>query len=322
MSHKAALILGALVTAIASAASAEPRWPDHPVHVVVPFAAGSLVDIVPRIIFDHVSVQTHQVFVIENRPGASGTLGAAAVAKSNRDGYTILVNSNAQVLASLFYRNLGYDASRDFAAVAPLVSYANVLVISRNKNIGTVDDFVRTAKAQKGKMTFASLGVGTATYMTAERFRVSAGFEATHVPFKGAPEAIREVMEGRVDYCFCAIGTTLPFIRQRTLIALAVSTPMRSAFLPEVPTTLERGFANSDYTPWLGLFAPSRTPPNVIGKLHDRVVDALRSHTVEEKLAAFSVGPMVLSLSDFDSFVKREAAINSALVRQLDLRAH
>lgn len=296
-------------------------WPEKAIHVIVPFGAGSLADLVPRIIFDRVSERIHQPIIIENRPGAGGTRGATAVAASSPDGYTILVNSNAQVNAPLLYAHLSYRAG-DFAAVAALVTYPDALIIAPSKHITTLKQFVRVAKARKDGMTFAAFGIGTAAYMSAERFRLSTGYDAIHVPFKGAPAAILEVVEGRVDYCFCGVGTSLPFIRQGSLLALAVSTPTRSPLLPDVPTTIEAGFPDSDYTPWIGLFAPAQTSRDVIERLHDEVIAALKERSVQAKLTALGTDPAVMSISKFEAFVEHDAALNKRLINALGLKPH
>jgi tripartite-type tricarboxylate transporter receptor subunit TctC len=166
-------------------------------------------------------------------------------------------------------------------------------------------------------MTFASLGVGSAIYLNAERFNLSAGFEATNVPFKGAPAAILAVIKGRVDYCFCAIGTTLQYIKTGGLIPLAVSSPNRSPLLPAVPTTLEEGFAHSDFTPWLGLFAPASTPAPVLNKLHDAVETALNSAHVREKLIKLGVDPMPMSRKEFEAYVQRDMKRKAMLISKM-----
>lgn len=297
-------------------------WPDKPIRVIVPFGAGSVIDIVPRVIFARVAEQMHQSIVIEDRPGAGGIIGAAAVAKSPPDGYTFLVNSNAQVTAPLLHADLSYDPVHDFTAVAPLFTYPDVLIISRSQHITSLDAFVRAAKARDGGMTFASLGIGTGTFMSAERFRLSAGYAATAIQFRGAAEAIREVLAGRVDYCFCSTGTTLALIRQGGLAPLAVSTPSRSPLLPDVPTTLEAGFADSDYRVWIGLFAPSRTPPEVIKKLNHEIAEAVRSQDVRDRFEQLGLDALVLSPDEFSRFVEHETNLNIALVQKLGLQPH
>jgi tripartite-type tricarboxylate transporter receptor subunit TctC len=310
----------AIITAGILPANAGETWPERPVHVVVPWGGGSLADLVPRIIFDRISPRIGQSVVIENRPGAGGTIGAAVVAQSTPDGYILLVNTNAQVNAPLFYTKLSYDPARDLIPVALLATYPDALVVASSTHIGTLEQFVRAAKTRKNGLTFAAFGAGSAAYMGAERFRLAAKYDAVQVPFKGAPAAIREVMEGRVDFCFCGVGTSLPFIRDGKLTALAISTPARSPLLPNVPTTLEAGFLNSDYTPWIGLFAPAHTQPDIVRRLHDAVVAALGEPSVREKLAAIGTEPVVMSTAEFEAFAERDFALSKTLVEALALK--
>jgi tripartite-type tricarboxylate transporter receptor subunit TctC len=198
-------------------AISDSAWPAKPVRVIVPFAAGSLIDVVPRIIFNEVSIDDHQTFIVENRSGAGSIIGAALVAKSAPDGYTILANSSAQAISPFLHKELALNPLRDFVAVAPLAAYASVLVVSPAKGLKNLRQFVDWARANPDSLTVAGQ-VGAAMYMTAERFNQSAGIEAIDVPFRGAAAAINEVAEGRIDYCFCAIGTTLPYIRSGKLV--------------------------------------------------------------------------------------------------------
>lgn len=299
-------------------ATSDEAWPARQVRVIVPFAAGSLVDIVPRIIFNELSIAFHQTFVVENRSGAGSTIGAAVVARSAPDGYTILANGAGQTIVPFLYKDLRFDARRDFVAVAPLAAYANVLVVSPVKGVKNLRQFVDWAQAKRGALTVAGQ-VGAALYMSAERFNRSAGIEATHVPFRGAAAAISEVVAGRVDYCFCGIGTALPYIRSGKLLALAVSTARRAPSLLDTPTTLEAGFADSDYTPWLGLFAPARTPPGVIQKINDAVRNAEQTPAVRAKFDRLALMPMTMSPDEFDTFVRREMALNSSLIKGFGL---
>jgi tripartite-type tricarboxylate transporter receptor subunit TctC len=301
-------------------ANAGDSWPEKPIHVVVPWGGGSLADLVPRIIFDWISRRIRQPVVIENRAGAGGTIGSAVVAQSIPDGYTLLVNSNAQVNAPLLYAKLSYDPVHDFVPVALLVTFPDALVVASSKHITTLEQFVRAAKARKDGFTFAAFGVGSASHMGAERFRLAAGYSAIQVAFKGAPPAIREVMEGRIDFCFCGVGTTLPFIRDGKLTALAVSTPKRSPLLPDVPSTLEAGFPNSDYTPWIGLFAPARTPPDNVRRLHDEVVAALNDRGVHDRLITLGTEPVIMTSDQFAAFAERNAALSKTLVEALAVK--
>ncbi len=299
-------------------ATSDEAWPAKPVRVIVPFAAGSLVDIVPRMIFNEVSTAAHQTFIVENRSGAGSTIGAALVAKSARDGYTLLANGAGQATMPFLYKDLPFDPRRDFVAVAPLAAYANVLVVSPAKGVKNLRQFVDRAQAKRGAFTVAGQ-FGSALYMTAERFNRSAGIEAIHVPFRGAAAAISEVAAGRIDYCFCGIGTALPYIRSGKLLALAVSTARRATSLPDVPTTLEAGFADSDYTPWLGLFAPAGTPPKIVQKINDAVRNAEDAPAVRTNFERLALTPMTMSPSEFDAFVRRQMALNSSLIKTLGL---
>ena len=198
---------------------------------------------------------------MENRGGAGGTIGANAVAKADPDGYTMLAHSSAHSATPAIYPNAPYSAANDFITVAALGSSPNIVVVAPDKGFKTLQELVAAAKAKNGAMTFGTAGVGSSTHFTTERLRFSAGFEGVHVPFRGMPEVLTEVMTGRVDFCYSTIAAALPFIRDNKLLALAVSTPKRSSALPNVPTTIELGYKNSDYTFWNGLFLPVKTPP-------------------------------------------------------------
>lgn len=299
-----ALVVVVLLAASASAQAAD--WPAKPIRMMIPFGAGSATDVIPRIVFDRLGAQLGQQIVVENRGGAGGTIGEAMVAKADPDGYTLLTTSSAHTIAPALYPHLSYDVARDFTAIGAIGSVPNVLIIAPSKGIKTIKDFVAAAKAKPNSLSFASLGVGSAVYMSAERFRISAGYQAVHVPFKGGTEALTEVMAGRVDYYFCPIATALPFIRDGKLLALAVSSPVRAAALPDVPTTLEAGFPNSDYSFWIGVFAPAKTPHDIVAKLNAEIVKAMQTPQVKDKLTALGVVPATVTPEEFDKQVKGE----------------
>lgn len=281
-------------------------WPSKPIRAIIPFGAGSATDVVPRIVLEQLSAQLGQPIVVENRGGAGGTIGSAMVAKAEPDGYTILVNSSAHTITPSIYPNLSYDVARDFAAVAAVGNVPNVLIIAPSKGLNTVQDFVLAAKAKPGSFNFASVGIGSAVHLSAERFRLSAGYEAVHIPFKGGAEALTEVIAGRVDYYFCPIATALPHIRDGRLLGLAVSSPMRASTMPGLTTTLEAGYPDSDYTFWIGVFVPSQTPAEIVAKLHQELQMALQAPAVKDKLAALGVEPMPLTTAAFGAQVKEE----------------
>jgi tripartite-type tricarboxylate transporter receptor subunit TctC len=217
------LAFTALGMLLAGSQAEAQAWPAKPLRAIVPIAPGSITDIVPRVVFEQLSAQLGQTVVVENRPGGAQTIGANAVAKSDPDGYTLLANSAAHAIAPALNANLSYHPARDFAAVIPLGIVPNVLVVSSEKGFKTVGDFVAAAKVKPGAMNFASAGVGTATHLSAMRFQSSAGVQAVHVPFKGGPEAITELMAGRVDFFFAPVGVALPYVKEGKLVALVVN---------------------------------------------------------------------------------------------------
>ena len=295
-------------------------WPSKPIRAVIPFGAGSATDIVPRIVFDPLSAQLGQPIVVENRVGAGSTIGAAAVAKAEPDGHTVLATSSAHTITPAVYASLPYDPAADFAAVIPFGSLPNVLVISPSKGFKTIQDMVAAAKAKPGSFNYASVGVGSATHLSVERLRLSAGFEAVHVPFRGGPEALTEVMAGRVEFYFCPINTALPFIREGRLLALVVNSPKRAAELPDVPTVLEAGYRDAEFPIWIGMLAPAKTPRDVIGKLHAETVKALQIPATQDRLVKTGIEPLIISPAEFDARVRKEIETNGALAKAAGIK--
>ncbi|NOJ46005.1 Bug family tripartite tricarboxylate transporter substrate binding protein [Bradyrhizobium archetypum] len=314
------VLVAGMSLAFVSAVDAQP-WPTKPLRAIVPFGAGSTTDIIPRVVFEQLSSQLGHGIVVENRSGAGGTIGAGFVAKADPDGYTLLVNSNAHTIAPSLYPNLSYDPARDFAAVISLGSLAGVLVVSPEKGFKTAGDLVAAAKAKPGALTFSSVGVGTATHLSAERFRISAGVDALHIPFRGGAEAMSEVMAGRVDFFFGPVGLVLPLVRDGKLTALAVNGVKRSAALPDVPTTLEVGFVDAEYPIWIGVFLPANTPRDIVDKLSTETLAALQSSKVAAKLSALGVDPISMTPSEFDAYVRKEIAVNATLVKAIGIKA-
>jgi tripartite-type tricarboxylate transporter receptor subunit TctC len=286
------------------------------VTVIVPFTAGSSTDIMARTVAQRLSEQLGQSFIVENRPGAGGTIGVGAVAKADPDGHTILVHSSSYTITPTTYPNTPYNTLRDLVGITPLALIPNVLVISPAKGMQSVQDLVRAAKAKPGVMSFASAGVGTATQLNGERFRLGAGIEVLHVPFRGTPEALTEVIAGRVDYYFCPVNAVLPMLAdKKQLMGLAVGSSKRSAALPEMLTTVEAGVPNSDYNFWVGMFVPSKTPRDIVNRLHQETAKALEVKAVRESLAKLGAEPMLMRLDEFDAYIRNEITSNAALVK-------
>ena len=282
-------------------------WPSKPIRAIISFAAGSATDIVPRVVFEPLSAQLGQPIVVENRGGAGTTIAAGMVAKAEPDGHTLLATSSAHTMVPTVYPNATYDTVADFAAVVSLGSGPNVLVVLPSKGFKTAGDLVAAAKSKPGSFNFASAGVGTATHLSAERFRMAAGFDAVHIPFRGGPEALTEVLSGRAEFYFCPLGTALSYIRDGKLLALAVSSPKRAALLPDVPSVLEV-FSNSDYAFWIGIFMPVKTPRDIIEKLNRETMKAMQIPNVKERLAVLGLDPMPLTPAEFDAQVRAEIA--------------
>jgi tripartite-type tricarboxylate transporter receptor subunit TctC len=297
------------------------EWPSKNIRAIVPFSAGSATDIIPRTVFNQLSIDLGQPIIVENRTGAGGTLGATAVARAEPDGYTLLAISSAHTIIPSVYPNAGYDAVHDFSGVIPLGNLPNVLVVAPAAGFKSVKDLVAAAKAKNGTITYASAGTGTATHFSAERLRLAAGFEGGHIPFRGGPEAVTEVMTGRVDFYFAPMALVLPLIKDGKLQALAVSSPSRASALPDVPTTLEAGFPNSDYLFWVAVFVPAKTPPAVIARLHQQTQKTLATPSMREKLAKLGVEPMAMTSSELDALVKAEIPINATIVKAVNIKA-
>jgi len=312
--------LGLLIVVIAGCGHALAQsWPSRPIHAIVPFAAGSATDVVPRTVLEPLSVQLGQPIVVENRGGAGTTIGAAIVAKAEPDGYTLLATSSAHTLVPTVYPHAPYDTAVDFAAVISLGTGPNVLVVSPAKSFKTARDLVAAAKARPGALNFASAGVGTATHLSAERFRMAAGIEAVHIPFRGGAESITEVLSGRADFLFTPLGIALPQVRAGNLVALAVSSPKRAALLPEVPSVLEL-FPNSDYPFWIGIFMPAKTPRDIIEKFHREAVKTMQFPNVKERLQTLGMEPMQLTPAEFDARVRAEIGTTGVLAKAAGLR--
>jgi tripartite-type tricarboxylate transporter receptor subunit TctC len=308
----------ALATPVLPRIASAQQWPSKPIRVIIGFSAGSTIDILGRVVADPLSAALGQPMIIDNRGGAGGSIGSAVVAKAEPDGHTILINASAHSVAPAAYPNAPYHAGRDFAAVAMIGVVPNVLVIAPSKGIKTLKQLADAAK--KGSVSFASAGVASASHWGAERFRLSAGFDAVHVPFKGGIEALTDVMTGRVDFMSVGVSSALPFIREGKLLALGVATRKRSSALPDVPTTIEAGFPDSDYTYWNGVLVPAKTPRAIVERLHAETMKVLKLPAVIEKLKPLGVEPMPLTPTEFDAMIAKEIETNIALVKAAGLK--
>src|SRR6267142_230348 len=279
------ILLGFLVTFTAHAEG----WPSRLIKATIPFGAGSATDVVPRLVFDRLAAELGQPIVIENRAGAGGTLGTAVVAKAEPDGYSILAHSSALTIAPAIFPNLTFDATKDLSSALMIGSSANVMIVPNSRPWKTVKDFIAEAKAKPGSISFGSVGIGSAVHISAEKFRLAAGIEATHVPYRGGAEVITDILGARIDFYFCPLATALPLIREGQVRALVVSTPKRVPDLPDVPTPLEAGLKNAESAIWFGVFVPAKTPGAIIDRFHAAGVKVLNDPATQESLKKLGV---------------------------------
>jgi len=271
-------------------------------------------------VFDRLSAELGQPIVVENRAGAGGTVGAAAIAKSEPDGYSILAHSSALTIAPAIFPNLTYDATKDLSSVLMIGSSANVMIVPNARPWKTIQDFIADAKAKPGSISFGSVGIGSAVHISAEKFRLAAGIEATHVPYRGGSEVIADILGGRIDLYFCPLATALPLIKEGRVKALVVSTNKRVADLPEVPTPAEIGLKNADSRIWFGVFVPAKTPRDIVEQLHAAGEKVLSDPMMQESLKKLGVEPMPLGPKDMDDLVARETAANLELIKAAGIK--
>jgi tripartite-type tricarboxylate transporter receptor subunit TctC len=309
-------------TALCVSTAVAQDWPTKAIRAIVPLTAGSATDMIGRTVLDQLSQQLGQPIVMENRPGAGNTIGMATAARSDADGYTLLINSSSHTIVPATYGNLPFDTLRDFTPVIPLGNMPTVLVVSPSRGYKNVADFVAAAKAKPGSMNYSTAGAGNFSHFASEVFRRAAGFQAVHVPSKGAPEALTEVLTERVDFFFSPLILALPFLKEGKLQALAVSGSQRAVALPDVPTTAEAGYRDSEYNFWVGMFAPAKVPAPILGTLYKQSAAAVQNPSVREKLAKLGVDPMVLSDAAFAKLVREEVATNIRIAAAVGIKAN
>jgi tripartite-type tricarboxylate transporter receptor subunit TctC len=309
-----------LALVLASSAARAETYPSRLIKAVIPFGAGSAADVLPRLVFDRLAIELGQPIVIENRVGAGGTIGTSAVAKSDADGYTILAHSSALTAAPALFPNLGYDTARDLASVLMLGSSANVMIVPPTRPWKTVQDLIADAKAKPGSISFGSPGIGSAVHISSEKFKLAAGIEATHVPYRGGSEVVTDILGGRIDFYFCPLATALPLIREGRVRALVVSTPKRAADLPDVPTPEEAGLKGADSAIWFGVFVPAKTPRDIVDKLHAAGIKVLTDPAMQESLKKLGVETSAMTPAEMDALVVRETAATTELIKAAGIK--
>ena len=311
MVRSLAFVAVALIVPVAASAQ---DWPGkQPIKIVVPFTAGSATDITARTVFEQVGKQIGQTFLVENRGGAGTTLGMAQAAKSDPDGYTMLVHSTSHVVVASTYPNLTFNVAEDFAAVSALADVPFVIAAATKHK--TLKDMIDAGKAPGALIHYGSAGAGSSGHLFMERFRIAAGFPATHVPFRGTPEGMTEVIAGRIDMYPAPAVNAVPLDKDGKIISLAVSSVRRLPLMPDVRTVAEAGLPGAEYNFWIGAFLPAKTPKPIIERLNKEIVAALKVQSVADKIIALGGAPMPMTPAEFDTFVRKEIAVNAEIVK-------
>lgn len=295
-------------------------FPSRPVKLVVPFSPGSASDILARVVAEKLQPALGQPCIVENRPGAGGTIATALVARAEPDGHTLVVVSAGHVVNPAIYKSLPYDTLRDLSGVIPLASLPSVLVVPGNSSFKVLKDLTDAARVQPGKLNFVSGGVGSASHVNAEKFCHAARIKATHVPLRGAPEMAIEISSGRADFGFMPVIAALPALKEGRLGALAVSHESRTRVLPDVPTIVEAGEPGGLFNFWIGLLAPARTPRSIVQTLHSAVGAILHSKEVGERYARLGAEVMELTPDRFDAFMADELRTLSGVISAANVR--
>jgi tripartite-type tricarboxylate transporter receptor subunit TctC len=317
--HKAIIPLRSLVVAAALAltsVSAMADYPERPLRVIVPFAAGGATDVIARTVAQAMSVRLGQSIVVENKAGANGNIGGAAAARSEPDGYTLLMATSSHAINASLYQKLSYSLTRDFAALSNLASVPLLLVVHPSVPVNSVSELAAYAKANAASVNYASGGVGTASHLSGEQFSTLAGAKITHVAYKGGAQALNDMIGGQVQIMFANLPEVLSLVQSGKLKALAVTGSTRHAALPDVPAFSETTFPGMNARSWFGLFAPAGTPPAIVEKLAQTIVQSVADPAVQERLKGLGADPVGDDRATFQKYVNDEVARWAVLVAQ------
>ncbi|MGJ7581293.1 Bug family tripartite tricarboxylate transporter substrate binding protein [Variovorax sp. RHLX14] len=307
--NSAIVMLAALAasSAFAQGAAAPPgTYPTKPITMVVPFPPGGPTDLIARVLAQTLGEQLGQPVLVDNRGGANGNIGANYVAKAPADGYTILYNTSSITLSPSLYKNVPYDVSKDFTPIASVAVVPLGLVINPSVPVNTIGEFIAYAKANPGKLSYGSAGNGNVTHLGAFQFVQANGIEATHVPYKGSAPADVDLVGGQIQFMTDTVNSVMPFVRDKRLKMLAVTTGKRMALFPDVPTLAESGMPGFEVGAWQGVMAPSGTPPAVVTRLNVEIVRALNSTAVRERLALQGAEPLGSTPAAYGAYVQKE----------------
>jgi tripartite-type tricarboxylate transporter receptor subunit TctC len=316
LKRMAAALAGLLALVAATTLAGAANYPDRTITVVVGFPPGGASDILARILTDKLGRLLGQPVIVDNRPGAGGNVAGEFVAHAAPDGYTLLIGNNAILATNAsLYSNVGYDAMKDFAPVSLIGTQANVLVVNPNVPAHSLAELIALAKANPGKLNFASSGYGLAAHLAGELFKAQAHIDIVHVPYKGSAPALEDVIAGQDQMMFATTSGVMGFLTNGQVRALAVTTLKRTAILPDIPTMDEAGLPGFEATTWHGLVAPAGTPPAIIDTLHGALVETLADPDVQKKLAALGVDIGPDSPAEFLAYIKAEIPKWAAIIK-------
>jgi len=298
--------LAVLAALLFAGATWAQTYPAKPITIIVPFTPGSATDVAARLVGERLNAAWGQPVIVDNRPGAGGTIGIAQTARAEPDGYTLAVVSTGHVVNPVLYKDLPYDTLKDLAGVAPIASLPSVLVVAPSLGVKNVKELVTLARAKPGALNYGTAGVGSAAHINSEKFNHAAGIQALHIPLKGTPPILAETMAGRVHFAWVPSLGSMGLLKDGKLVALAVSTPRRIAALPEVPTIAEAGYPGGEFNFWVGMLAPAKTPRDVLAKVNAEVNRALKLPEVVDRLAKLGAEPMSMTPAEFDAFIRHE----------------
>ena len=327
MSHLRALASAASMLATISPASAatphagEDHYPRKPIRIVVGFTPGGGPDITARFVAQKLTEAWQQQVVVDNRPGAGGTIGAGLVANANADGYTLLSVSSAHAVAPAIYAKLPYDTRRDFAGITLSAVSKYLLVVAPALGARSVKDLLAMAKAKPGQLNFSSAGVGSGTHFAGELFKRMAAADVVHVPYKGIPEALTETLSGRVHFFMAPIANAVSLVKEGKLIALGVSSAQRDALVPDVPTIAEAGVGGYDSILWFGLLTPAGVPKPLVARLNREIVRILADAEVRSRWAPIGLEPRPTTPAEFDRMIADDIATFTRLARAAGIKA-
>ena len=314
-----AAAVGSLAVVLAAPIARSQDWPTRQIKLIVPFTPGSATDIVGRAVFDQIGRDAGQTVVVENRGGGGTTIGSAAVAKADPDGYTLLVNSTSHVVVATTFPKLPYNVAEDFTALSGLA--AQPFVVTTRTKYKSLADFIAFGKANPGAINYGSAGIGTSGMLFSEQLGIVTGMKMTHVPFRGTPEAMTEIIADRLDMFPGPVVSVVELVADKKVAALAVTTPKRAKAFPDVPTLQEAGVKGSDYIFWAGAFAPVKTPKAVSEKIHAAILKALANPEVIKRIDGLGAEPMPMQMAEFDTFVRAEIKMHADIIEKAGIKS-